>query len=183
MNDRMAGGSAAAAAKPERQGEDFARVFAAAHGRPPNALHLGNVANNAYHNAKLMRSAGVECDVVAYDYYHVMACPEWEDADFASPPQDQFHPDWTSVPELATYERPSWFVQGPAGLCIRYLVARRDGDDRRAALYWRLMSLANRTRKPAGPPRCTGASSCSGTRGRCCGAGSLPSRRGAGASS
>jgi hypothetical protein len=110
---------------------------------------LGNVANNAFHNAKLMRRAGVISDVVCYDYYHVMACPEWEEADFAGSPRDHFRPDWSEV-AMHGYERPSWFVQGPRALCIRYLIARADGARRRSDFYWHALGLANGTIPPAG---------------------------------
>ena len=54
--------------------------FREARGRPLRVLHIGNVANNAYNNAKLLNRAGLDCDVICYDYYHMMSCPEWEDA-------------------------------------------------------------------------------------------------------
>ena len=56
--------------------------FRAKHGRPPRLLHIGNIANNAYNNGKLLNQAGCDCNVLCYDYYHVMGCPEWQDADF-----------------------------------------------------------------------------------------------------
>jgi hypothetical protein len=45
-------------------------------------LHVGNVANNGYLNAKLLNDAGCDCDVLAYAHYHTMGCPEWEESDF-----------------------------------------------------------------------------------------------------
>lgn len=126
----------------------FARAFAEKHGRVPRVLHIGNVANNAFHNAKLMRRLGVTSDVVCYDYYHVMACPEWEEADFAGAPQDHFRPDWTTL-QMHNYARPTWFVQGPRALCIRYLTARAVGAERRTRFYWYALSLANGTRRAA----------------------------------
>ena len=53
---------------------DFARQKA----RPLRVLHVGN---NAYLNAQFLRRAGVDCHVLCYDYYHMMATPEWEEAD------------------------------------------------------------------------------------------------------
>jgi glycosyltransferase involved in cell wall biosynthesis len=44
-------------------------------------LHVGNIANNAYLNAKLLRRAGVEADALC-DEWHIFCQPEWEDADF-----------------------------------------------------------------------------------------------------
>lgn len=45
-------------------------------------LHVGNVANNAYLNAKLQRRAGIEADALC-DEWHIFAQPEWEEADLA----------------------------------------------------------------------------------------------------
>jgi len=62
--------------------------------RAPRVLHLGNIANNAYLNAKILRSSGVEADVLCCDYYHIMGCPEWEDADLAGDHGSDDLPDW-----------------------------------------------------------------------------------------
>ena len=51
--------------------------FREAEGRAPRVLHIGNIANNAYLNAKILNRRGFECDVICYDYYHIMGCPEW----------------------------------------------------------------------------------------------------------
>lgn len=122
--------------------------FRAKHGRPPRVLHLGNIANNAYYNAKMMRQMGIDCDVVSYDYYHTMACPEWEEADFDGVPFDQMRPDWTRM-DLQGYERPQWFVAGPDILCIRYLLWRRSGRRWLARRIWRALQLSNGTRRRA----------------------------------
>jgi glycosyltransferase involved in cell wall biosynthesis len=42
-------------------------------------VHVGNIANNGYINAKLLRRAGVDADVI-FDERHVLSRPEWEDA-------------------------------------------------------------------------------------------------------
>ena len=73
-------------------------------------LHIGNIANNAYNNAKFLRRKGIEADVLCYDYSHVMAQPEWEDAEFDAQP-DEFLPQWETV-NLGNFCRPSWFIQG-----------------------------------------------------------------------
>ncbi len=59
-------------------------------------LHIGNIANNAYNNAKFQRRVGIQADVLCYDYSHVMAQPEWEDAEFEEE-VDEYYPDWTRV--------------------------------------------------------------------------------------
>ena len=72
-------------------------------------LLVGNVANNSYNNAKLLRRKGIEADVLCYDYTHVMGQPEWEDAEFEGQ-VDEFNPDWKKV-DLNGFKRPSWFIQ------------------------------------------------------------------------
>ncbi|HZS11868.1 MAG TPA: glycosyltransferase [Nitrospirales bacterium] len=72
-------------------------------------LHIGNIANNAYNNAKFLRRKGVDADVLCYDYRHIMAQPEWEDATFQGDP-DEFHPDWAAL-DLHDFRRPDWFKE------------------------------------------------------------------------
>lgn len=79
-------------------------------------LHVGNIANNAYLNSRILRGRGIESWVISNDYRHVMGCPEWEDACFREP-IDQFEPRWDSV-DLAGFVRPEWFVSGPAADCL-----------------------------------------------------------------
>jgi glycosyltransferase involved in cell wall biosynthesis len=92
-------------------------------GRPLRVLHIGNIANNAYNNAKIQRQYGIEADVICYDYYHIMSCPEWEDSTFTGEVGGNF-PDWFAT-SLKGWSRPEWFVQGPADLCLQYLRARQ----------------------------------------------------------
>jgi hypothetical protein len=112
-------------------------AFRCRHGRPPRVLHIGNIANNAYLNAKLLNRAGVDSDVVCPDYYHIMSCPEWEDADFEGDIGDQYFPAWENV-RVDSFERPAWFAQGPALARLAYLEARwsRPAD---AAQHWRTL--------------------------------------------
>ena len=98
-------------------------------GRPLRVLHIGNIANNAYNNAKIQRRYEIKADVLCYDYYHVMGCPEWEDASFQGDIGDPFFPNWWAV-DLGDWQRPDWFVQGPFYLCILYMRARAEfGSD------------------------------------------------------
>lgn len=124
----------------------WAEEFTAQHGRRPRVLHIGNIAANAYNNAKLMRALGYECDVLCADYYHMMGCPEWEDADFIGDIRDHFAPDWTTV-DLKCFSRPQWFVQGPLDLCLDYLIARAHGDSGSADALWRRLGVLNKTRR------------------------------------
>ncbi|MDA8109533.1 MAG: hypothetical protein M0015_13010 [Betaproteobacteria bacterium] len=130
----------------------FLDTFRRRHGRPLRVLHIGNVANNAYNNAKLMRKAGAECDVLCYNYYHIMGCPEWEDADFEAAPSDQFHPQWSDV-DLGAYQRPQWFVQGPIAFCMAYLIAKLEGNKARADILWRVLGICNGTMRAEWFPR------------------------------
>jgi glycosyltransferase involved in cell wall biosynthesis len=109
--------------------------------RPLRVLHIGNIANNAYKNAKLLNEAGLDCDVICYDYYHVMAAPEWEDAEIKGDVKDQFLPDWTAV-KLHGFKRPAWFAQGPMFLCLQYLLARRRRQQRLAQFWWAALATA-----------------------------------------
>ena len=103
-------------------GKDNDRTWLAAfgrrHGRKLRVLHVGNIANNAFLNAKFLRQAGVEADVLCYDYYHVMGTPEWEELDLRRPYGDDFKPRFAPA-DLAGYTRPAWFIQGPLSECCR----------------------------------------------------------------
>jgi glycosyltransferase involved in cell wall biosynthesis len=106
-------------------------------GRRLRVLHIGNIANNAYNNAKIQRAAGIDADVLSHDYYHIMACPEWEDADFTGAVGDDMFPDWWGV-DLHGFKRPRWFAQGPLDACIRHLLAQGAGTRTRAFWWWML---------------------------------------------
>ena len=107
-------------------------------------LHIGNIANNAYNNAKLMNELGVDCDVLSPDYYHIMGTPEWEDADFDAEINDHFHPDWSHI-DLKGFQRPEWFVQGPIKLSLNYLLKKRAGSRLQASKLWQELSYYNKT--------------------------------------
>lgn len=106
-------------------------------GRPLRVLHIGNIANNAYNNARIQRQYGIEADVLSYDYYHIMATPEWEDAEFEGE-VDPNSPNWWGT-SLGGWKRPEWFVQGPAAVCLQYLRAKHLGLGRLQALLWRYL--------------------------------------------
>jgi hypothetical protein len=114
---------------------DWLHAFREVHGRTPRVLHIGNIANNAYLNSKILNRAGVESDVLCYNYYHVMSWPEWEDSDFAGDVEDQAFPAWERL-DTGGFERPRWFAQGPVDACAEYLKARRDGRRHQAEWWW-----------------------------------------------
>ena len=101
-------------------------------------LHVGNVANNAYNNAKILRAAGVESDVLCYGNYHIMASPEWEEAEVDVARVDHQRPDWS---RLTAFERPRWFAQGPFPSASRYLETKSAGARRLAEWHWRVLDL------------------------------------------
>jgi hypothetical protein len=118
--------------------------FQEKHEHPPRILHIGNIANNAYNNAKLLNKMGLDCDVICYDYYHIMGCPEWEDAAFDGEIKDQFFPNWRSV-DLKGFKRPQWFAQGPLRFCIFYLIAKRKRHKLKAWFWWKVLGVFNST--------------------------------------
>lgn len=109
--------------------------------RYPRILHVGNIANNAYQNAKMLNAIGLECDVLSYDYYHAMGCPEWDDSDFTGDLGDLNFPRWNKV-DLHGFKRPKWFVSGPERLCISYINAKQKGRKLRQIILWRMLSWA-----------------------------------------
>lgn len=120
------------------------RRFLESRGRKPRLLHIGNVANYAYVNAKLMRRHGVDCDVADPDFYHIMASPEWYESEASgSHGSDDFHPLWSKM-SLGGYARPDFFAQGPLNPMLAYLAARASGTyaDQRAA--WDRLERARR---------------------------------------
>lgn len=110
---------------------DWYRSWRANRGRPLRVLHLGNIANNAFNNARIQRQYGIDAYVIAYENYHIMACPEWEEATFEGDLGDPFFPDWRKV-DLAGYQRPRWFASGPLDLCCKMIEAEVRGKSDRA---------------------------------------------------
>jgi len=113
--------------------------FTRAHGRSPRVLGIGNIANNGFRNAVALRNHGVECDVLSYNYYHIMGCPEWEEVDFDATGLDDFKPDWSQV-DLGDYQRPRWFAQGHLGTCLDYLIALRERSEVAEELWSKLVA-------------------------------------------
>jgi glycosyltransferase involved in cell wall biosynthesis len=124
QNDQAGSAAAAVSASFEPGAEvfDWYSNWRAKQGRPLRVLHLGNIANNAFNNARIQRQYGIDAYVIAYENYHIMACPEWEEATFAGDLGDPFFPNWNRV-DLAGYERPRWFASGPLGLCCKMIEA------------------------------------------------------------
>jgi glycosyltransferase involved in cell wall biosynthesis len=133
QNGQAGSASAAIPASVESGAEvfDWYRNWRAKRGRPLRVLHLGNIANNAFNNARIQRQYGIDAYVIAYENYHIMACPEWEEATFEGDLGDPFFPDWRKV-DLAGYVRPRWFASGPLDLCCKMIEAEVGGKSDRA---------------------------------------------------
>lgn len=101
-------------------------------------LHVGNIANNAYQNAKILNKIDYDCDVLSYDYYHIMGCPEWDDSEFTGDLGSPNFPRWNKV-DLHGYKRPKWFTSGPYFLCYKYLAAKNKNKKIMSSLYWIIM--------------------------------------------
>ena len=76
----------------------------------------------------------MEAYVLSFDYYHIMATPEWEDADFEGDIVDDFFPDWWGV-KLNGFVRPRWFVAAPLDISIRYILSEVSGSSSRNILW------------------------------------------------
>lgn len=122
-----------------RSSAEWAADFARRKGRPLRVLHIGNIANNAYFNAKIQRARGIEADVLCNDYFHIMGCPEWEDGEFQGDVGDANDPDWGAVRMRNGFKRPRWFAQGGLDACIRALLAYRAHPDQRRNAAWLLL--------------------------------------------
>lgn len=121
--------------KPGADALDLPARFQAEFGRPLRVLHIGNIANYAFVNARLQRRAGVDADCIDPNFFHIMACPEWLDAPIEGDHGDDFAPKWSRV-SLGGYTRPAWFIQGDEELAFRYLAAKNTNreDERRKLL-------------------------------------------------
>ncbi len=117
------------------EGEQWLRDFEKRSGRPLRVLHIGNIANNAYNNAKIQRERGIDAYVLALENFHIMATPEWEDSGFTGEIADHFFPDWWSV-KLNGFHRPRWFIAGTMDLSLKYLFAKLKHSPSAYFFWW-----------------------------------------------
>jgi glycosyltransferase involved in cell wall biosynthesis len=108
-------------------------------GRKLKILHIGNIAANGFLNAKFMRRVGVEADVLCYDYYHIMAYPEWEELAIDDDYEQDILPKF-SEQDRAGYARPKWFAQGPFSMSSAYLQAKNANNNALANKRWNQMN-------------------------------------------
>ena len=119
------------------------------HGRRPKTLHIGNVANNAYRAAQLLRKIGFDADVICSDYYHAFSTPEWEDAFFDKNLADLYAPEWHKL-EIKDFERQDWFAQGTMAACVKYLKSRNvSSDSIEVHQNWVALGIENKTLPPS----------------------------------
>lgn len=107
-------------------------------------LHIGNIANNAYSNAKLLREQGHECHVAFYDYYHFACCCEWQELDAGvdrSLLGDPLFPNFWRLGDQCP-RVPRWFAHGPQSRVITYLRHLATGDLRLADIAWACLRYA-----------------------------------------
>lgn len=119
-------------------------------------LHIGNIANNGYNNAKVLNRHDHQAHVICYDYYHIMGCPEWEDAPFTGKISNDFYPDWREV-SLNGFKRPQWFAQGPRDLGMRYLNVLNKAPQHTIDHVWRKLTEAQRRAQLAATAETTAA--------------------------
>jgi glycosyltransferase involved in cell wall biosynthesis len=122
---------------------EFVVRFRQRFGRAPRILHIGNIANYAYLNAKIQRGYGVEADCVDPNFYHIMASPEWLEAPLKGEHEDDFAPKWSKI-DLGGYKRPSWFAQGNETLIFSLLMARARGQRWNTAAISRQLEVHRR---------------------------------------
>lgn len=78
--------------------------------------HVGNIAQNAYLDAKFQRRCGVEADSFDLGGGNAMWLPWWEDAAFEPAQLHPSHYDWVTVARATGVPRPPWAkILGPHG--------------------------------------------------------------------
>jgi glycosyltransferase involved in cell wall biosynthesis len=119
-------------------------------------LHVGNVANLAYVNAKILNDRGFENHVAAPDLYHFASSPQWQELIGSTVTRDDlgddWHPNFFSVASAAGL-MPDWVAQGPTHLVVTYLYMKATNDPRAdlahdALEYYRMKSAALKTTLP-----------------------------------
>lgn len=121
--------------------------------------HIGNVANIAYLNTKLLRRKNVHADVYVHDYgITCLSCPEWEEGDFDANAVSMSNPDWSKVSMRNGWTRPEWVKSVPSSTWHRLPYAKADPFIERmeaklnAALKYRQHRIVNASLKRRGLP-------------------------------
>ena len=96
-------------------------------------LHVGNVANLAFVNARLLNKMGYNSHMISPDFYHFASSPEWQDMVKGDVDRKILGDDWfpdfrgKSVPIVPSYD---WVSIGPTHLAITYLYFLINKDPR-----------------------------------------------------
>ena len=127
----------------DKENKEWVQNFYIKYKRKPRILHISNIANNAYINAKILNECGIENHVINNCYF-AMGCPEWEDANIGNVIEDLWQPNWNKY-NLNGFVRPRWFAHGDMATCIKYLSALCAGNDREADALFIELGKQNKT--------------------------------------
>ena len=116
----------------------WAKNFEHNFGRKCRVLFIGNIANNGYLNARILRSFGFDANVLCVNDYFLMSSPIWEEYAISIPAENAYNPDWGA----ANFQNPAWFVQGATHGCLDYITARFSGNESRSIESWRRLEFA-----------------------------------------
>lgn len=105
-------------------------------------LHIGNIANNGYNNAKILNKYNIKSDVLSLNYYHIMGCPEWEDSNFFGEYKDEQLPNWSQI-DNKSFMSPNWFVKGGDCFALKYLIYKNSNKEFKKRLFLKLLKLDN----------------------------------------
>ena len=130
----------------DAQNIDFVQGFERQNGRKLRVLHVGNIAGNGFLNAKFERQLGLDSYVLCRDYYHSMACPEWEDAAVVNVGDDNM--PIFKYRDGETFQRPDWFVQGPTIPAIKFLQLSLTGEKPSTQSLLQKMIVVRMSRTP-----------------------------------
>ena len=130
------------------QNKNWLFNFCKKNSRAPRILHIGNIANNAYINSKILRAAGFNSDVICYEYKHIMGSPEWEECDIKKSWGDDFNPNWKKA-GVSGFKRPKWFYSGKLEKCILQieLTYSKQGSALRIVIEYFLNSMYRLSKK------------------------------------
>ncbi len=124
-------------------------------------LHVGNIAQNGYINASILRARGHDCDLIAPDLLHAGSSPEWyelsaAEVDVARLGDSASFPDFYALggamPQIG-----AWVAQGPfLPALLTLLLQRRDDPRAHTALsalnYLRFKMTLQRSTDPFAVP-------------------------------
>lgn len=102
-------------------------------------IHVGNIAHNAYYNAKSTDPLEFVNDILMHDYYHYASCPEWlnlgRDGINASELGDDLFPNFFKFDSTKKLRERN-FSQGPLHLSTAYLYYKNIADEFSANALW-----------------------------------------------